>query len=785
MGNVTATIDENGSRTSYAYTPNGNLASVTDALGNQTSYAYDAIGRLIKAERIGEISDGSEIQTTTYQWDKQGLVIGITDPLGAVETFSYDKNGRMTEKCDRDGCHTAYTYDSRGLITSILYGDGNSVAYSYDALKKLKEIQDSSGITSIITDALGRVISVTDPAGKTVGYEWGSMNEKLRLIYADGKEAAYSYNEKGQLVSLSTPKGTITYGYDPRGRLQEKAFPNGTTTKYSYTGTGMLANICHIGNGFEEEYSYRYDMAGNKIETRRQRQGTGEDSETFRYGYDALNRLTEVSQNGQLLRKYAYDAFGNRTAKEDYSGQTPSRTAYQYNANNQMISLIGEGEEQTYTYDRRGNLTAVNRGEELLKAFTFDAANRMTAAQQIKDGIEKRAEYRYNALGYRIGQDIYSREIGNVDSGKNRKEPQDPKQQIRYILDLTRQYHNLLVSDDSAGDKEQVFYWDGNVAAMEETGQNSYYLQDDLGSPMLLADEEGRIKESYAFDEFGQGLHYLPGDPLQPFGYTGYQIETVGGLYFAQARRYDARAGRFVSEDRIKGNAYVPMSINAYLYCRNQPLKYVDPSGNDCYYFYLPEWEDEAINDQIELSQFYGLDMSEVHLIKITDNAGLTNGWNAMGSVNGITVEIDAVVINTHAAPTALAFGGNSDDEFTINEIQALDEKEMGALILYGCNAGHMDYLTNNIAAEFSRKINGAPTLASDGTVYSHWQNISYAYGSVNDRIFQSETRYSGRDNNGWIIYQATDNIIKVFDSLGKALSTTQMLRGLTDSSKH
>lgn len=36
---------------------------------------------------------------------------------------------------------------------------------------------------------------------------------------------------------------------------------------------------------------------------------------------------------------------------------------------------------------------------------------------------------------------------------------------------------------------------------------------------------------------------------FQPFGYTGYQKEEAGGLYYAQARRYDADTGRFISED--------------------------------------------------------------------------------------------------------------------------------------------------------------------------------------------------------------------------------------------
>lgn len=127
--------------------------------------------------------------------------------------------------------------------------------------------------------------------------------------------------------------------------------------------------------------------------------------------------------------------------------------------------------------------------------------------------------------------------------------------------------------------KEQTFYWDGNVAAMEEAGHGSYYMQDDLGSPMLFTDEEGEIRESYGYDEFGQNLYNYPEGQLQPFGYTGYQMEAVGELYFAQARRYDAGAGRFVSEDKISGSIEIPFSLNKYGYCWNNPLILVDLNG--------------------------------------------------------------------------------------------------------------------------------------------------------------------------------------------------------------
>ena len=48
-----------------------------------------------------------------------------------------------------------------------------------------------------------------------------------------------------------------------------------------------------------------------------------------------------------------------------------------------------------------------------------------------------------------------------------------PARTIRYTLDLTRQYHNLLQkttdrrTDGNLLHSSQVYFWDGNVAGME------------------------------------------------------------------------------------------------------------------------------------------------------------------------------------------------------------------------------------------------------------------------------------------------------------------------------
>ena len=183
------------------------------------------------------------------------------------------------------------------------------------------------------------------------------------------------------------------------------------------------------------------------------------------------------------------------------------------------------------------------------------------------DGTIQKAVYQYNGLGHRMGQRIATGDAA-------------PARTIRYTLDLTRQYHNLLQKTGNGPD--QTYFWDGNVVGMEEEGRDHFYFQDDLGSPMRLTDETGRSEEAYGVDEFGNDIRTAKDifqDSMQSFGFTGYQMDSAGGLYFAQARRYDAGAGRFVSEDKVRGFVDIPYTLNCYNYCWCNPMIYVDLDG--------------------------------------------------------------------------------------------------------------------------------------------------------------------------------------------------------------
>jgi RHS repeat-associated protein len=68
--------------------------------------------------------------------------------------------------------------------------------------------------------------------------------------------------------------------------------------------------------------------------------------------------------------------------------------------------------------------------------------------------------------------------------------------------------------------------------------------------------------------------------------YTGHPFDQVLNLYYAKARMYDAQDRRFVAVDTYKGELANPQTLVQYIYCNNNPLKYVDPFGLDP----VPQW---------------------------------------------------------------------------------------------------------------------------------------------------------------------------------------------------
>ena len=596
LGNVTSMTDGEGNITRYAYTLSGQLAKVTDALGNETEYQYDVCDRLIEIRQYGakeslkEDTEGSGMdadlleaekqngrkrlcQITRYTRDLRGQVTETVDALGQKETYTYDKKGQLLGKLDKEGYLTKYAYTKQGDLSGIQYADGKEVKLSYNPLRQLIEIQDWLGSTRITPDALGRAEKVQYPDGREVSYTYGKAGERRSITYPDGKTVFYGYDEQFRLSELKEGGRIITYGYDTVGRLCEKQFPNGTKTTYRYDRKDQLTELLHQDQeGILDRYTYLYDLLGNKTGITKERRGLERESGQYRYGYDALGRLSEIQKDGEIQYRYGYDAFGNRTWKEERGEQT----SYQYNALNQMVSERQGEIRKEYGYDKRGNLTAVLENGAWKKRYVYGAMNRL---EEAVDAAGKQARYQYNGLGHRVGKQegvLPKEKLEKLDPQRRVGMEIGNSRQITYTLDLTRQYYNLLERTEES--QSQRYFWDGNVAAYEENGERNYYLQDELGSPLRIEDSAGTIKESYGYGAFGEDLYQNQGE-MQPFGYTGYQRDEIAGTYYAQAREYLAENGRFAEQDLIVGFVEYPETLNRYSYCWNNSLIYADYNG--------------------------------------------------------------------------------------------------------------------------------------------------------------------------------------------------------------
>jgi RHS repeat-associated protein len=71
------------------------------------------------------------------------------------------------------------------------------------------------------------------------------------------------------------------------------------------------------------------------------------------------------------------------------------------------------------------------------------------------------------------------------------------------------------------------------------------------------------------------------------------------GLDYFGARYYASTQGRFTSPDDFLNDTHVtsPASWNLYAYVRNNPLKYIDPLGQDVYSTNLTDKEKQELID--------------------------------------------------------------------------------------------------------------------------------------------------------------------------------------------
>ena len=106
----------------------------------------------------------------------------------------------------------------------------------------------------------------------------------------------------------------------------------------------------------------------------------------------------------------------------------------------------------------------------------------------------------------------------------------------------------------------------------------TYVHKDHLGSPVAATDQTGSVLWREHYLPFGEKLSEAPSNRNDE-GFTGHIADSQTDLTYMQARYYDPRIGRFLSNDPAPFRAQSPATFNRYAYASNDPVNAFDPDG--------------------------------------------------------------------------------------------------------------------------------------------------------------------------------------------------------------
>lgn len=270
--------------------------------------------------------------------------------------------------------------------------------------------------------------------------------------------------------------------------------------------------------------------------------------------------MTLICNDGSPIRQYRYDGDGNRVSVAEISKNEQdncSIVTYGYNSLNQMEAMG----DKKYVYTINGERRAETGKEGQEHCYEYDSLGHL---RRISYKGESLQENKYNGLGYRVASQIKTNGGHNVTIG--------------YIIDYTNEYVHVFLEK---AERERKYLWqDNDLCGMPE--EESYVLTDALHTPVCVTDKEGKICNSYCYNEFGISEYTKEEIPL-PFGFTGYSRECVENIYHAGAREYDSTAGNFLTKDLLYYMDFEkPNTLNLYQYVQGNPLRYLDYSGHAC-----------------------------------------------------------------------------------------------------------------------------------------------------------------------------------------------------------
>ena len=387
---------------------------------------------------------------------------------------------------------------------------------------------------------------------------------------------AYSYDSVGNLLTQASSGASdiaFSYSYNKNGYITgEVRTENGQTTEssYAYDALGQLTSFLQ-STGYGEQYAY--DKAGNmteKVITPLHSESEEAQAVTLKMSYNKGNQLTAMA-NGKDKITYSYDKNGSMVQKV-LSSQTYGKLTdtYAYNALDQLTSYTGyDGYTQQFTYDANGmRLSRSEAGD----------ANRSTLEELLRGNIAGLPEI-----------------VEPAQSQTNADEADMPAElewaTTEYLYDLTQEYYQVIseTSTSKNGSTTTAYAYGFERIAAYTANSKTSYVYDGRGSvaqavtapiageavSSALPDVSVQV-QSFSYTVFGEQMGAVK---ASGFTYNAEAYDAATGMLNLRTRQYEPALNRFSQKDIVRGQIFLPLSLNRYVYCVNNPFMFIDPSG--------------------------------------------------------------------------------------------------------------------------------------------------------------------------------------------------------------
>jgi len=489
------------------------LTDVTDAFGGNLHYTLDAVGHRIREDireaggtvvkthrrvydalaRLAE-DIGAYNQTTRYQYDPNGNLTGITDPLNQITGQTYDALNRLIRATDPASGITQYTYDSQDRRTGVTDPKGLVTAYAYDGLgNRLQTDSPDMGSSTAVHDAAGNTVSETDARGITVTYRYDALNRLTAVDYPGvAEDIAYTYDEGpygiGRRSGMQDAGGATVYRYDIRGNLVEQTVTaNGisASTAYGYDAAGQLIRITYPSGRVVDYLRDGLGRIGGVTTT------LAGETQTLASGlsYAPFGPLTGLTFGNGLGLSRTFDSDYRLTAQSVPGAQALSYTPDEGHRITAIADLLDPGRSQSFAYDSLDRLTQVD-GPYGTLTYTYDAVgNRLT---QVLNGVTDTYGYPLDSHRLEMVSGAAARTFSYDANGNTLADG---------AQDFTFGENNRLQAVSTASTPTAQYAYNGQGERVQKTagGQTTRYHYGPSGELLAETDDAGTTQREYIY----------------------------------------------------------------------------------------------------------------------------------------------------------------------------------------------------------------------------------------------------------------------------------------------